>query len=86
LGLTCKDYLKDKTCKGHNSVEHRSYFFAIFLKSMGKMHSFDRGNPCAANFRVLLQSDVITLAHWQSFDDSPWNWPIRIKHFRSVCI
>jgi len=37
---------------------------------MGKMHSFfDRGNPCAASFWVVLQSDVITSAlywldHW----------------------
>jgi len=41
FGLTCKDYLDRQNVYGSQLfVKHRSYFFAIFQKSIGKMHSF----------------------------------------------
>jgi len=49
-------------------VEQKSYFFAIFQKSMGKMHCFSTEGTHAANFWVVLQSDVITSALYLS----PW--------------
>jgi len=58
--------LIDKTCKGHNSLLNTDLIFCDFPNVYGENQEnallFDRGNPCAASFRVVLQSDVITTA------------------------
>jgi len=60
----------NKTCKGSQLiVKHTDLIFCDFPKVYGENAKLlDRGNPCAANFRVVLQSDVITSALFSNFE------------------